>query len=245
MSRVRLYPYKSGSASAKALGILRLKKEGSRFRARPSDAVINWGASTMPNYSCIVYNEPEHVRLASDKVACLSILQEADHPVVPHTTHIQHANEWLRTGSKVYCRTLTRAHSGRGIVIAESTDQLVAAPLYTKYIKRSNEFRVHVIFGEVVDVQRKMRRRDVPDDQVNWAIRNHANGFIYGRGDVYLGPDLLSACVVAIADLGLDFGAVDLIQEHESGNFYILEVNTAPGLTGTTLEKYKEAFASC
>ena len=41
----------------------------------------------------------------------------------------------------------------------------------------------------------------------------------------------------AVEALGLDFGAVDIMY-HEN-TFYVLEVNTAPGLTRTrTLEAY-------
>jgi glutathione synthase/RimK-type ligase-like ATP-grasp enzyme len=41
--------------------------------------------------------------------------------------------------------------------------------------------------------------------------------------------------------LGLDFGAVDIIQD-DGGNFYVLEVNTAPGLEGQTIKSYAEGF---
>ena len=45
-----------------------------------------------------------------------------------------------------------------------------------------------------------------------------------------------------LKELGLDFGAVDVIwNEHES-KAYVLEINTAPGLEGSTVEDYKEFF---
>ena len=45
----------------------------------------------------------------------------------------------------------------------------------------------------------------------------------------------------AVEALGLDFGAVDIILG-KNGIWYVLEVNTACGLEGTTLEKYCEQF---
>ena len=46
----------------------------------------------------------------------------------------------------------------------------------------------------------------------------------------------------AIKALGLDFGAVDIIYNEAEDQHYVLEVNTAPGLEGTTLQKYTEAI---
>jgi len=49
--------------------------------------------------------------------------------------------------------------------------------------------------------------------------------------------------LAAVSALGLDFGAVDIIYNEHENQYYVLEVNTAPGLEGTTVEKYAEAFA--
>jgi hypothetical protein len=44
--------------------------------------------------------------------------------------------------------------------------------------------------------------------------------------------------------LELDFGAVDLIWNENQNVVYVLEVNTAPGMEGTTLENYCDAFSN-
>ena len=151
----------------------------------------------------------------------------------------QEALEWLEQGHTVVARTLLKGHSGNGIVLLSSIDSLeeVNAPLYVKYIKKQQEYRVHVFNGSVIDVQRKMRRTDTPDEDVNWQVRNHSNGFIFGREGVELPDTALTMCVDSVQALGLDFGAVD-----RSDTYYVLEVNTACGLTGTTLDKYKTAI---
>jgi hypothetical protein len=96
----------------------------------------------------------------------------------------------------------------------------------------------------VFDVQRKARTRDVPDDEVNWKIRNTAGGFIFAREGVTpsnVHPDVLYQAQRAIAVIpGLDFGAVDVIWNRSRGGAYVLEINTAPGLEGTTLTRYTE-----
>ena len=125
-----------------------------------------------------------------------------------------------------------------------STDSLahINAPLYVKYVKKQQEYRVHVFNGSVIDVQRKMRRTDTPDADVNWQVRNHCNGFIFGREGVELPDTALTMCVDSVSVLGLDFGAVDIIYNAHEDKYYVLEVNTACGLTGTTLEVYTAAI---
>ena len=80
----------------------------------------------------------------------------------------------LQEGNTVVARTILNGNSGAGIVLVENEEQLVDAPLYTVYIPKKQEYRVHVFRGQVLDVQRKARKQDVPDDEVNWKIRNMA-----------------------------------------------------------------------
>ena len=46
----------------------------------------------------------------------------------------------------------------------------------------------------------------------------------------------------AVASLGMDFGAVDIIKD--GGGFYVLEVNSAPGISdnSNTLDAYVQAM---
>lgn len=246
MPRIKLHPYKAGSQSAKLLaqnlGIRRLKRENSAFVPRPTDLIINWGDQSYNVVGGNVFNTPEAVATASNKLRAFQELSLSDVLIPEFTTELGQAAQWIHDGKKVVCRTLLRGSSGRGIVIAENTDQLVEAPLYVKYVPKRHEYRVHVVGGEVIDYQRKMRNSEVPDDQVDWAVRNHDNGFVFGREGVSLPTNALTTAVDAVAALSLDFGAVDLIWNERSDSYYVLEVNTAPGLTGTTLEKYTEAF---
>ena len=91
-------------------------------------------------------------------------------------------------------------------------------------------------------IQQKRRKIEVPDDDVNWQIRNHQNGFIYSHQDVdkvitqamNLG---LTRDIEAIEHL-LTFGAIDVVVKKD-GTYSILEVNTACGIEGETVEFYK------
>jgi glutathione synthase/RimK-type ligase-like ATP-grasp enzyme len=251
--KIFILPYKTGSLSAKslarALNCKRLKREQSRYVNQPHHVVINWGASSMPTSFLVgrgtLLNRMEAVRLAADKLkAFLTLSQNNTITIPPFTTTKSEALTWIEQGSKVVARTSLRGHSGAGIVMLTSIDSLeeVNAPLYVKYIKKQQEYRVHVFNGKVIDVQRKMRNRSIPDDEVNWEVRNHCNGFIFGRDGVELPSTATDMCIATVACLGLDFGAVDLIYNERADTYYVLEVNTACGLTGTTLEKYTDAI---
>jgi len=165
----------------------------------------------------------------------------------PFTTSTGQAYSWIEDGCQVVARTILNGNSGAGIVLLseEHLDEpVVQAPLYVKYVPKKQEYRVHVFRGEVVDVQRKARRKDVEDKDVNWKIRNHSNGFIFARGEALgdVPEDVLKQSKLAVAACGLDFGAVDVIFSDKEQAAYVLEINSAPGLSGSTLDGYVQRF---
>lgn len=243
--KLYLYSYNKGSEGAKALSqtlnIKRLKHENSKFRGGNGKVVINWGCSKLPDQvlACEVLNKPQAVNNASNKLKSFELFKEADVSIPPFFTDYGDAEDWMiDNGGTVVCRTKLAGHSGEGIEIAENVDELVQAPLYTVYIPKKEEYRYHVFNGEVVDIQRKARKMDVPKEDVNWRVRNLDGGFIFAREGVVASPVASEEAIKAVAALGLDFGAVDIIWNQKEDKYYVLEVNTAPGLTGTTLEGY-------
>ena len=246
--RMYVLPYKAGSRSARVLsgqlGTKRIKLQNSRFRHTARKTVINWGrCDPHPQVdNSRVLNPCEKVSIACNKLQALHVMDAQGVSVPDYTTDYEVAHQWIQEGTKVVGRHMLRGNSGAGIVIYDGTQVMASAPLYTKYIPKTHEYRVHVVQGRVIDTQRKMRNRDVPDDQVNWAIRNHSNGFIFGREGVHLADVARDQSLAAVAALQLDFGAVDLIYNEHRNRYYVLEVNTAPGLEGTTLDKYTQAF---
>ena len=142
----------------------------------------------------------------------------------------------------ILCRTLTRANSGRGIILAETPEQLVPAPLYTRYVPKQDEYRIHV-FRElgVIDVQQKRRNSEVSSEDRDPYIRNHDAGWVFCREEIHPPQAVLNVAVNSVLALGLDFGAVD-IGFHNNIGVCVYEVNTAPGLEGQTLTNYINAF---
>lgn len=245
--RIRVLPYKQGSKSAKtlatALGGRVLKLEGSRFRPRSGDVVINWGSSVdLPRlFGFTKINTPEKISVASNKLSFFHAMQEAEPEIIP--PFWEDKGEIPADAYPIVCRTVLTGHSGQGIVIANNAEELVSAPLYVKYIKKRDEYRVHVGSpNKIIAVQRKARRRDTPDDEVNWMIRNHDNGFVFVRKNVSAPECVRNVALRALAATGLDFGAVDVVYHEREDRAYVLEVNTAPGLEGSTVDDYVKFF---
>lgn len=188
-------------------------------------------------------NPCDRVRVAGNKLSTFQTLENKDGVRIPlYTTDRDVATCWVRDGINVVCRTTLSGHSGAGIVMACKEDELVRAPLYVQYVKKQKEFRVHVAFGSVIDVQEKRKRADVDKESVNFQVRNHHSGWVYCREDIVQPTGLADMAIKTVAQLGLDFGAVDLIWNEKRNEVYVLEVNTAPGLEGSTVDKYAEAF---
>lgn len=214
-----------------------IRMENSTFRQRPGDLVINWGDTGQQGL-----NHPQAVRRACNKVACLDRISTRNVPCPDHTINKEEAIDWIKEGSSVVCRTLTRGSSGAGIVMADTEEEIVDAPLYTRYIKKSQEYRVHVFNNKVIDIQRKARNTAIQDDMINWRIRTHDNGFVFVRENVELPDEALQIAREAVQHTGLMFGAVDLIYNEHYNQYYVLEINTAPGLEGQTIHSYANAI---
>jgi glutathione synthase/RimK-type ligase-like ATP-grasp enzyme len=247
--RLFIYPYKQGSASAKALaeamGAKRIKREGSRFKPALHKQVINWGARGLPNEIlswCQVINHPVCVGIAGDKFKALDQMSRRGVQVVPFTNDYHVALTQWDDQRTIVVRHKLNGHSGEGIELIDPGDDLPKAPLYTQYVKKKEEYRFHVCNGGTFHVQRKARRLETPDDEVDWKVRNHRNGFIYQQENVEVHGKAHDLAIEAVDALDLDFGAVDIIYNEKKDEYYVLEVNTAPGLFGTTLQKYAETL---
>lgn len=251
-----IYSHNPNSEGAKALkdalSIKKIKNEGSSFKGSMKKTVLNWGSSVVPDevLKCNILNHPEKIKLAANKLSFFKTVSNHYPDLLPPWTEFYNtAVDWVGEGFKVCARTILNGHSGAGIVLMSKDDEVFPkAPLYVRYIPKVEEYRVHVVLGNVIDVQRKTLSKDkleelgIDAENINWKIRNLANGFIYQRANVNPNQEVLDASVKIVQCLGLDFGAVDVIVGKKDGKTYVLEVNTAPGLTGSTVESYVKAF---
>lgn len=196
-------------------------------------------------------NNPRSVINAVDKLRTLTVLQAAEIPCLTFTADPAVARTWLPEGRSVVCRLTTTGHGGQGIDILKWGDWKAAGKpavpafpdgvkLFTKYFPKQEEVRVHVFRGEVIDYSKKMRARGDEPNDIQKYVRSHANGWIFGREGVVRNEAACAAGIAAVKALGLDFGAVDIGIGKDG--VAVFEVNSAPGMEGTTLAAYAAAF---
>lgn len=125
-------------------------------------------------------------------------------------------------------RTLSH-HGGRDIdlLMEPNAAQWAKSDYYIRYIPRETEYRVWCYrrrhLGTYQKIQTKASKR---------IGANYRNGFVFqlvAAENIPAGIREIAA--KAVDCLGLDFGAVDILKGID-GAYYVLEVNSAPGVEG-------------
>ena len=240
--RIILIGYKIGSRSLKNLQtqlkenqqerrVLRVRKTSLRYKRRPSDKIVAWGP-TLPSPHVDQQQEAAK-KTASDKLLAFQAFWEHGISTPEWTTSKETAIAW----NKDYmARTLLRSHSGKGIVMVQAGQEPPNARLYVQYKKKKHEYRVHVFQSQVIDITQKKKK--VGHENTNTQIRNHANGWVYCRENITVPTGIENLALQACQALRLHSGAVDIIWNEKENKCYVLEINSAPGIEGTTCKKY-------
>lgn len=207
------------------------------------DTLIRWGSRVhagmaQPN---TVLNERRAIGNSSDKYGALEQLSDNDVPVPRFTKR----RERLGPSSDDY---ITYPALGREQSHSQGTDielilqqrdaYLTDNHHFVDYIPTELEYRMHVIDGEVIKVHEKRQRHEAENHAY---IRNYETGYVFLNPRER--PPADSIALDAVDALGLDFGAVDVIRAEESGDEYVLEVNSAPSLDENNLRRYGDTFA--
>lgn len=223
--------------------ILRVRKDSERYKQRASDVIITWGNIGPSQYETEM--EYQAKKIACNKLKTFQVFKDknVNHP--DWTTDPAVAAGWcIAEGKTVVARTILDGHSGEGIVLLGPdnyhSEAPVSCPLYVIYKKKKHEFRVHVFNNQVIDIVQKKRKADA--ESVNNQIRNHQNGWVYCREDITIPAGVTDLALQAVQALGLKHGAVDIIYNEKEDKCYCLEVNTAPGIEGTTCVAYSTAI---
>lgn len=230
---ILLYPYKKGLNSTKHLREAGCKVRYATSRVRQGVAMA-WGNSTPPAWSDRVrwINHPKGIPQVADK------LRWAETGLGPeYTTDPEVAKEWASVkGEKVMCRTITNGSGGAGIVVARNPDQVVLAPFYTRYFRKTREYRV--VYSEhtgVVYAASKRLRTNVSLDLDSLLIRTKDNGFVYQMEHDEIPQAVLSATWAASVVLsspyyGLNLLGYDVAYNAETDEALVIEANSAFGL---------------
>jgi hypothetical protein len=183
-----------------------------------------------------------------DKLTQYKWFQQQGLSALEFTTSLQEAQKWFANGEVVFGRLLLNASCGDGIVVFNPSveqEQWVHCPVYTKYKKKKREFRVHVFKDKVVAIVEK-KRKSGWNGQQDTKIRNLANGYVFCQETDLTQNDLehrITNLALAAAKVsGSDFKGVDLGYNEKQDDLLVIEVNSAPGVEGSNVDKYVKAI---
>lgn len=171
-----------------------------------------------------------------DKLSQYKWFKENEVQSLPFTTDKSQANNWLSEGETVFARTLITASEGRGIVVLESPEEIenVSAPVYTKYIPKKKEYRVHIFKDRVIKVLEKRRTSGNSPSK----IRNTANGYVFCRENVVEPDGIRELALKARGVTKSDFCGVDIGYNEKRNLLFVIECNSAPGIEGSNIIDY-------
>lgn len=203
------------------------------------DYLIRWGnrsgAGWRPREGVI--NSQNSLNNNADKFDALVTLDEAGVPVPDY------ARDRSAFGTEIEYPILGREQDhARGedinLILQWRDAYLTENDFFVEYIPTDFEYRMHVVNGEVVQVHEKRLRSEEDNHPF---IRNSETGWVFVEPREEAPPDSLA--IDAVGALGLDFGAVDVVREENTGDHYVLEVNSAPSLDEANLQRYGDALA--
>lgn len=210
----------------------------------PGSKIINWGNHIFSQDEMFVMNCPSAIANATNKGRARMILQEAG-VKVPFTTQTNNLQVYRDMKFPVIVRPNFH-HGGqhfhklntlmglRGFFLEKYVSDYYVSELFEK----TAEYRVHVGHGKVLFIQQKPLVEG--EIRANQAV-NHQHWTVLKWSEFH--PGICQESILAVENLGLDYGAVDIMHNAESDTMAVCEVNTSPSIdTPYSSEKYAAYF---
>lgn len=200
---------------------------------RSSEGDVNWGRSRAntrlnPDISKTTNKRVMRQLFAENNVPMPKLVRGHDYtdptsgytlPIVGRPdTHSKGRGFWL-------CRTETDV-----VRAMQGTRKKRGATHFMEYIEAPREYRVHIFKGKSIRLSEKKFGVQGETSHGNYVTIKPAHPVKHVR----------AAAKKAVAAVGLDFGAVDILADND--NCWVLEVNSAPGLGGTLPKVYADMF---
>lgn len=229
--------------------------------------IINYGTGTEPIWwdrvsrDAIVLNPPSQVRVSAHKTRMMNeFARRIPGHHLDYTTSRDTAQGMVDDGATMVSRTLLTSHSGRGIVLSPP-EPLPDARLYTKLKRGRNirEYRVFLYDHQLIDVVQKKRKGTekllemgvAPADVDSWwqdrqrqVVRSWPNGWAFCHNNLNVPADSeVFADIANACGRMLSWGCVDVLVDHETLEWWAVEINSAPGLdAGNTQDMFISRF---
>lgn len=207
------------------------KRTNKRFK---TDVVLRWGSTESFDRlkSRLELNSLEAVSNASNKGVMMKKLVEANLPTPsilfdPFHKTTEELDAFRNDEGGFYIRGAN--NEVRYDDTVRAGDLYVSKPVENK----RREYRVHVFNGEVIAIYEK-----IPNEEGVRLFKAHNCHFeLKTPENCKLNIQNQQECIKAVNALGLLFGGVDVIRDKDQ-NIFISEVNSAPALNGTNIDRY-------
>ena len=233
-----------------------LVRAGTRF-----DYILNIG--WYKPFDCggaLILNAPELISLSSNKRNARIKFKQLGIPA----PQLWLTPKDIQPGFFPLVARTTHHTKGRGLWLCKNAPDAVMAAAagathFLKLIPNTREFRVHVMAPgtklgglkaedyKILKLSEKVPNPNANPDEV---IKNHESGWFFGYPKDKKEAILQRVREVGkrtVKEFGLHWGAVDIMVSKDTGEPYVLEINSTPCLTddhANTLEKYSDAVCT-
>ena len=208
------------------------------FPKAKRDVLIRMGSMVESEAgTALAFNSIQGIRNCSNKVKMKELFRDNDIPSPDFRLDSPF------TEYPFICKK--RNHSrGKGMVKVTSADLLptrrVSTFYYESFVDCNEEFRVHVLDKEIFHTDKKILR-DGKEDTWFKNLKNYVYLPYNKRG---FSENMREQIIKSVDCLGLTFGAVDIGRNTRTGEFWIYEVNSAPGMRPSLKRRYTNAFVA-
>ena len=202
-----------------------------------ADVYVRWYESfkPAPPKSAIVLNN-------QTKLSNLGQLQRftaQNVPTIEYTTALQVAQQWVAEGADVWGRKASHTQ-GLDVIASPKKVGWAQRDYWVKVWPATEEWRIHICYGMSIARGKKVQV-DQPRKKLPAAMRNRRNGWRLHH--TFAPPKgMRTLAKAAVAAVGYDFGAVDILWDTATNTGKVLEVNMCPGLDDYTADAYAAAF---
>lgn len=254
--RFMIFPYTQNSegaiAIAEELKGQRILRKNSKYVFKPDDIIVNWGAGDCPYPQALNHDNNAVLNKLSffRRLAVTGLTPRFAESALEAAGLTPHGPSSL--AYPIFCRTRVEGKDGAGIVVADNSTQLVAAPLYVEGVNKTAEYRIHV--GRLPDKNVKImgmqkKIHGLPhagqDHRVWTGESTHLVWTTQGI-PVHAPPQVIDAVLETFEFFPeLTFGAFDVAfcyNDWSPDRAYVLEINSAPLMTPETTRRYGTFF---
>lgn len=214
----------------------------SNLTVKSDDKVlIRWSNSLPVKGKDTVFNSPEFIQTAGNKLKCSEFLIKNLIDTIEFYTHQPQLDDF-----PIVIRKTLNGKGGEGIIVVENMEDFeknFKNDVWTHYLFFSSEYRIHVMGGTIYRVFKKVLREGEEKDK--YPIRNLGKYDFSLRSNIEAFPtfvDLVNKLYPVTKNIGGNFYALDIGMVKENHSPTIIEINTGPGLSENTAQYYADYF---